>query len=158
MAPPILSSLGTEWNTITANKWQHNHENKRMINFIVQWSNKPLFALSDSSTNGWLPSLSLPRFVISAWSSVLKGLLFSQAMYFFHKSTCNLNHQNCKPSCIYMQEISFQWVTVYIIWWNQVRKYLHLNELKRFLAFPFHWLTLTMNVHLLNKCLVAKIS
>ena len=31
--------------------------------------------------------VSLPLLVISAWSSVLSGLLFSQAMYFFHRST-----------------------------------------------------------------------
>lgn len=33
--------------------------------------------------------LYLPLLVMRAWSSVLSGLLFSQAMYFFHSSTCN---------------------------------------------------------------------
>ena len=34
----------------------------------------------------------LPLLVMRAWSSVLRGLLFSHLMYFFHSSTCTNHH------------------------------------------------------------------
>ena len=36
----------------------------------------------------------IPLLVIKAWSSVLRGLLFSHAMYFFHISTWRDNNPN----------------------------------------------------------------
>lgn len=52
----------------------------------------------------------LPRFVIRAWSSVLRGLLFSHAIYFFHKSTYDQIHRYHLSLCcknLYMYEEHF---------------------------------------------------